>query len=215
MNWKSNFIKFLNGDVYLKANQNNNIDESGEITETPEVEEQEPESTQEKLQKEIDNLNKQLLDEKDRYLRLNAEFDNARKRAMKDHEEFIKYAGEKIIQEFIDVFESLERGIENAKKADNKDKLIEGMELVYKKFKIVLEKNGLTPIKALGEKFDHNKHEAMMQTLTDECKEDTILEEFAKGYMLNGKVIRYSKVRVSKLKEKVNESDIETENEVK
>jgi len=215
MNWKSNFFKFLNGDVYLKANQNNNIDESGEITETPEVEEQEPESTQEKLQKEIDNLNKQLLDEKDRYLRLNAEFDNARKRALKDHEEFIKYAGEKIIQEFIDVFESLERGIENAKKADNKDKLIEGMELVYKKFKAILEKNGLTPIKAMGEKFDHNKHEAMMQTLTDEFKEDTILEEFAKGYMLNGKVIRYSKVRVSKLKEKGNESDIETENEVK
>ncbi|HEX7575029.1 MAG TPA: nucleotide exchange factor GrpE [Candidatus Methanoperedens sp.] len=199
----------------MKANQNNNIDESGEITEMPEVEEQEPESTEEKLQKEIDNLNKQLLDEKDKYLRLNAEFDNARKRAMKDHEEFIKYAGEKIIQEFIDVFESLERGIENAKKADNKDKLIEGMELVYKKFKAILEKNGLTPIKALGEKFDHNKHEAMMQTLTDEFKEDTILEEFAKGYMLNGKVIRYSKVRVSKLKEKVNESDIETENEVK
>jgi len=199
----------------LKTSQNNNINETGEITETPEVQEQEPESTEEKLQKEIDNLKKQLIDEKDRYLRLNAEFDNARKRAVKDHEEFIKYAGEKIIQEFIDVFESLERGIENAKKADNKDKLIEGMELVYKKFKAVLEKNGLTPIKAVGEKFDHNKHEAMMQTLTDEFKEDTILEEFAKGYMLNGKVIRYSKVRVSKLKESGNESDIETENEVK
>ena len=199
----------------MKTSQNNNINETGEITETPEVQEQEPESTEEKLQKEIDNLKKQLIDEKDRYLRLNAEFDNARKRAVKDHEEFIKYAGEKIIQEFIDVFESLERGIENAKKADNKDKLIEGMELVYKKFKAVLEKNGLTPIKAVGEKFDHNKHEAMMQTLTDEFKEDTILEEFAKGYMLNGKVIRYSKVRVSKLKESGNESDIETENEVK
>jgi molecular chaperone GrpE len=149
-----------------------------------------------------------LIDEKDRYLRLNAEFDNARKRAVKDHEEFIKYAGEKLIQEFIDVFESLERGIENAKKADNKDKLIEGMELVYKKFKAVLEKNGLAPIKALGEKFDHNRHEAMMQTLTGEYEEDTILEEYSKGYILNGKVIRYSKVRVSK-------SDIETENEVK
>jgi molecular chaperone GrpE len=214
MNWKSNFFKFLNGDVYLKTNQNNNIDETEEKTEMPEVEEQEL-STEEKLQKEIDNLNKQLLDEKDRYLRLNAEFDNARKRAVKDHEEFIKYAGEKIIQEFIDVFESLERGIENAKKANNKDKLIEGMELVYKKFKVVFEKNGLTPIKALGEKFDHYRHEAMMQTLTDECEEDTILEEFAKGYILNGKVIRYSKVRVSKKKEEGNESDIKTEHEVK
>lgn len=199
----------------MKTSQNNNIEETGEKMEMPDGQEQEPESTQEKLQKEVDNLKNQLIDEKDRYLRLNAEFDNARKRAIKDHEEFIKYASERLIQEFIDVFESLERGIENAKKADNKDKLIEGMELVYKKFKVVLEKNGLAPIKALGEKFDHNRHEAMMQTLTDECEEDTILEEFAKGYMLNGKVIRYSKVRVSKLKEKENESDIETENEVK
>jgi molecular chaperone GrpE len=213
----------------LKTNQNNNIDETEEKTEMPEVEEQEL-STEEKLQKEIDNLNKQLLDEKDRYLRLNAEFDNARKRAIKDHEEFIKYASEKLIQEFIDVFESLERGIENAKKANNKEKLLEGMELVYKKFKVVFEKNGLTPIKALGEKFDHYRHEAMMQTLTDECEEDTILEEFAKGYILNGKVIRYSKVRVSKFetpiisknlngvskkKEEGNESDIKTEHEVK
>jgi molecular chaperone GrpE len=192
----------------LKKDQNHNKDETGEKTEMPESNEKEPESTEEKLRKEIDDLKKQLQDEKDSYLRLNAEFDNARKRAVKEHEEFIKYAGEKLIQEFIDVFESLERGIENAKKADNKDKLIEGMELVYKKFKAVLEKNGLTPIKAMGEKFDHNKHEAMMQTLTDEVEEDTILEEYSKGYMLNGKVIRYSKVRVSK-------SDIETENEVK
>jgi len=199
----------------LKTSQNNNIDDTGEKTEIPDGQEQEPDSTEEKLQKEIDNLKKQLEDEKDKYLRLNAEFDNARKRAVKDHEEFLKYAGEKIIQEFIDVFESLERGIENAKKADNKDKLIQGMELVYKKFKIVLEKNGLAPIKALGEKFDHNRHEAMMQTLTDESEEDKILEEFAKGYMLNGKVIRYSKVRVSKKKESGKESDIETEHEVK
>ena len=199
----------------MKTSQNNNIDDTGEKTEIPDGQEQEPDSTEEKLQKEIDNLKKQLEDEKDKYLRLNAEFDNARKRAVKDHEEFLKYAGEKIIQEFIDVFESLERGIENAKKADNKDKLIQGMELVYKKFKIVLEKNGLAPIKALGEKFDHNRHEAMMQTLTDESEEDKILEEFAKGYMLNGKVIRYSKVRVSKKKESGKESDIETEHEVK
>ncbi|MCX9083799.1 MAG: nucleotide exchange factor GrpE [Candidatus Methanoperedens sp.] len=199
----------------MKTNPNNNIDETEEKTEIPEVEETEL-SAEEKLQNEIDHLKKQLMDEKDRYLRLNAEFDNSCKRAVKNHEEFIKYAGEKIIQEFIDVFESLERGIENAKKTDNKDKLIEGMELVYKKFRVVLEKNGLSPIKALGEKFDHYRHEAMMQTLTNDCEEDTILEEFAKGYILNGKVIRYSKVRVSKFETPYKkESTIETENEVK
>ncbi len=160
-------------------------------------------------QKELDNVKKQLEEEKDRCLRLNAEFDNFRKRTLKEREEFIKYANEKLILELIDVLESLERGIETSENIDNKDKLIEGIELVYKQFKNVLEKNGLTPIKALGEKFDHYKHEAMMQTITDEYDEGTILEEFARGYMLNGKVIRYSKVRVSKNKESEDKIDNE------
>ncbi|MCE8423415.1 MAG: nucleotide exchange factor GrpE [Candidatus Methanoperedens sp.] len=160
------------------------------------------------IPKEIDELEKtkkQLEDEKNRCLRLSAEFDNMRKRTQKEKEEFIKYANEKLILELIDVWESLERGIENAKKTDDIDTLVKGMELIYKQFKTVLEKNGLVPIKAQGEKFDHYKHEAMIQTVTDECEEDMILEEFARGYMLNNKVIRYSKVRVSKKKEQKEE----------
>jgi molecular chaperone GrpE len=165
---------------------------------------EEAEAQEKDIQKDLDAIKKQLSEEKDRCLRLNAEFENSRKRTQKEKEEFIKYANEKLILELIDVFESLERGIENAKKVDKKDKLIEGMELVVKQFRNVLEKNGLTPIKAVGEKFDHNRHEAMMQTCTDECDEDIILEEYARGYMLNGKVIRYSKVRVSKENESEN-----------
>lgn len=200
----------------MKTQENNNTDEIREIKpEIPETEEAITETTEQKLQKELDDLKKQLDKEKDSYLRLNAEFENQRKRTLKEREEFIKYANEKLIEEFIDVFESLERGLENSRKTDKKGKLTEGMELVYKKFKIVLEKNGLVPIKALGEKFDHYRHEAMMQTLTDDQEEDTILEEFAKGYMLQGKVIRYSKVRVSKKKGSEKEPDSETENEVK
>ena len=179
------------------------IESSAGITE---IKAPEPE---EKLQKELDTIKKQLEEEKDRYLRLSADFDNLRKRTLKERDEFMRYANEKLILELVDVLESLERGIENAKKANDKDMLIEGMELVYKQFRNVLEKNGLTPIKALGEKFDHYKHEAMMQTITDECDEGTILEEFARGYMLNGKVIRYSKVRVSKKKESDKEEKIE------
>ena len=200
----------------MKTRENNYKEDTGEIEpEIPETEEKITRTAEEKLTKELDTLKKQFEEEKDRCLRLNAEFDNLRKRNLKERDEFIKYANEKLIQELIDVFESLERGIENAKKTENKDKLIEGMELVYKQFKSVLEKNGLVPIKALGEKFDHSRHEAMIQTLTDEQEEDTILEEFAKGYMLNGKVIRYSKVRVSKKKGSEIESDTEKENEVK
>ncbi|MCZ7372178.1 MAG: nucleotide exchange factor GrpE [Candidatus Methanoperedens sp.] len=163
-------------------------------------------NTESKLIKELEITRKQLEEEKDRCLRLNAEFDNSRKRTQKEKEEFIKYANEKLILELIDVLEALERGLENSRKSENKDKLIEGMELIYKQFKTIMEKNGLSPIKALGEKFDHYKHEAMMQTPTEEYEEGTILEEFARGYMLNNKVIRYSKVRVSKMKEsKINE----------
>ncbi len=173
----------------------------GKLSETEAKEIEAPAPHETELITELDITKKQLEEEKDRCLRLNAEFDNFRKRMLKEKEEFIKYANEKLISELIDIMENLERGVENAKKTENKDKLIEGMELIYKQFKNVLEKNGLTPIKALGERFDPYKHEAMMQTLTDERDEGTILEEFARGYMLNNKVIRYSKVRVSKRKE--------------
>ena len=157
---------------------------------------------------ELETLKKQLEEEKDRCLRLNAEFENQRKRLQKEKEEFVKYANEKLIIEFIDIMESLERGLENTKGSNNKDKFIHGMELIYKQLKNVLEKNGLAPIKALGEKFDPYRHEAMMQTPSDDNKEGTILEEFARGYMLNNKVIRYSKVRVSKNKDTDNENEV-------
>lgn len=169
-----------------------------EETEVTGIAEKEPE-------KELETLRKQLETEKDRCLRLNAEFENLRKRTQKEKEEFVKYANEKLIIELIDIMESLERGLDNAKGSNNKDKLIHGMELIYKQLKNVLEKNGLIPIKGLGEKFDPYKHEAMMQTPSQDDEEDMILEEFTRGYMLNNKVIRYSKVRVSKNKETDNE----------
>ncbi len=162
-----------------------------------------PEHHEKELVNELDATKKQLQEEKERCLRLSAEFDNFRKRTLKEREEFIKYANERLVMELIDVYESLERGLENAKKTDNSGKLLEGMELIYKQFKNVLEKNGLAPIKALGEKFDPYKHEAMMQTLTDEYDDGIVLEELARGYMLNNRVIRYSKVRVSKRKEEI------------
>lgn len=165
--------------------------------------------TAKKQLEEADKKEKELVKEldanRDTFLRLSAEFDNFRKIAKKEKEEFVKYANEKLILELIEIYENLERALENTKNGNNKDKLIEGMELIYKQFKNVLEKNGLMQIKALGEKFDPYKHEAIMITQTDEYDEDTILEEFARGYMLNNKVIRYSKVRVAKKEAKEEE----------
>lgn len=165
-------------------------------------------STEKGTVKELDTLMDLLEGEKDRCLRLNAEFDNLRKRTQKEKEEFVKYANEKLILELVDILEAFERGLENAKGSTDNAKLIQGMELIYKQLKNVLEKNGLVPIKALGEKFDHYKHEAMMQTPSEDGEEDIVLEEFSRGYMLNNKVIRYSKVRVSKNKGSVNENEV-------
>ncbi len=165
-------------------------------------------NSEKRSEKEVEAVRRQLEEEKERCLRLSAEFENLRKRTQKEKEEFVKYANEKLILELIDIMESFERGLENTKGSNNKEKLIQGMELIYKQLKNVLEKNGLVPIKALGEKFDPYKHEAMMQTPSDDNEEGTILEEFARGYMLNNKVIRYSKVRVSRNKDTDNEHEV-------
>ncbi len=186
-----------------KQNNEKHVEPQASSNKEPEVSDSKKAS-----ENEMETLKKQLEEEKDKCLRLNAEFENLRKRTQKEKEEFVKYANEKLIIELIDIMESLERGLENAKGADNKDKLIQGMELIYKQLKSVLEKNGLVPIKALGEKFDPYKHEAMMQTHSQDDEEDMILEEFSRGYMLSNKVIRYSKVRVSKNKEADNENEV-------
>ena len=153
----------------------------------------------------IAEIKKELEDSKelaenyyDRLLRLQAEFDNYKKQMIKEREETVKYSNEKLVLQLLPVYESLENGVQSAKNNDTNDALFKGIELVYQQFNDILEKNGLKPIKALGEKFDPYRHEALMQTVDGSLEDDTILEEFQKGYSLNNKVIRYSKVRVSK-----------------
>ena len=153
----------------------------------------------------IAEIKKELEDSKelaenyyDRLLRLQAEFDNYKKQMIKEREETVKYSNEKLVLQLLPVYESLENGVQSAKNNDTNDALFKGIELVYQQFNDILEKNGLKPIKALGEKFDPYRHEALMQTVDGSLEDDTILEEFQKGYSLNNKVIRCSKVRVSK-----------------
>ncbi|MBI5253646.1 MAG: nucleotide exchange factor GrpE, partial [Euryarchaeota archaeon] len=121
-----------------------------------------------------------------------------RKMAAREKEEFVKFANEALIIKLIDVYENLERAIENGKKSEDKGALLQGVELTYRQLKDLLEKEGLTQIKAVGEKFDPFRHEALMQEAKENCEDGTILEEFQRGYTLNNKVIRYSKVKVNK-----------------
>jgi molecular chaperone GrpE len=139
----------------------------------------------------------------DRLLRLQAEFDNAKKRMQKQQQEFIKYANEEIILELLGILDDLERSVE-AREANHQDPqaFLKGIEMILSHIYEMLKKHGVKPIEAKGKIFDPNQHEALMQAENDEYPENTVVEELQKGYLLEDRVIRTSKVKVSKKKEK-------------
>lgn len=140
---------------------------------------------------------------KDKYLRLYAEFENARKRMERDKMEFVKYANEGVLTDFLDLVDNWERCVEVAKKQhDDYGAFLKGVEMTWKQIEEFLKKNNVKVIEARGKKFDHNYHEVLMQEENEDVEEDTVLEEYQKGYTLNNKVIRTVKVKLSKNKEK-------------
>lgn len=155
----------------------------------------------EALKKELEEKTKEAEEYLTRLKYLQAEFDNYRKRVEKEREEFARYATERLVMQLLDVYENLERALENGAKGD-KEALLKGVEMTFQQLKDVLEKEGLEPIKALGARFDPFLHEAVLQEEREDCDEDTVLEEYQRGYMLKKKVIRCSKVKVKVAKKK-------------
>lgn len=149
----------------------------------------------------------------DRLLRLQAEFDNAKKRMQKQQQEFIKYANEEIVLQLLGILDDLERSVE-ARESNHQDPqaFLKGVEMILSHLYEMLKKHGVKPIEAKGKIFDPNQHEALMQTENDEYPENTVLEELQKGYLLEDRVIRTSKVKVSKLKEEKKEETNEESN---
>ena len=126
--------------------------------------------------------------------RLQADFENFKKITDKRNQELVKFANENIITKFLDCYEDLGRTLE----IENDENLKEGVELIYNKFKDVLTKEGIEEIPTKGEKFDLNKHEAMMVQESDDVENNYIIDELMKGYMYKDKVLKYSKVIVCK-----------------
>jgi molecular chaperone GrpE len=159
----------------------------------PEVEQ--PEASVDPMEK----LTQELGEAKDKYIRLFAEFDNMRKRNERERAALIKYAHEEVIIEMLGFFEDFERTIAAAKAtpSDNAN-LLKGVEMVYGRMQQLLKKYDVKEIEAVGKKFDHERHEAMMVAESDECEDGTVLEVFQKGYMLGERVVRTAKVKVSK-----------------
>lgn len=149
------------------------------------------------LKKELEEKNKQIEEYQNRIKYLQADFENYEKRVAREKEELMRAAREPLILKLLDIYENLERALNNGPKSKKKD-LLKGVEMTYQQMKEALKEEGVTEIKAIGEKFDPYKHEALMKEVKEDCEEGIILEEFQRGYMLKDTVIRYSKVKVAK-----------------
>lgn len=133
-------------------------------------------------------------DESSRYMRLMADFQNYKKRVEKEKSDIYSYANEKLATELLTVLDNFERALEHEGEGDS---FKEGMEMIFKQLFDVLEKAGLKEIPALGEDFDPNFHNAVMNEDTDQYESGKVSGVMQKGYTLNGKVIRPSMVRVA------------------
>lgn len=135
----------------------------------------------------------------DSYLRLNAEFDNYRKRTLKEKAELLRSGSERVLLDVITVVDDFERAIDNVSKAEDIEAVKEGIDLIHTKFLNFLTKHGVKEVDVLGHPFDTDKHEAITTIpAQSEDDKDKIVDCVQKGYILGEKVIRYPKVIVAK-----------------
>lgn len=169
-----------------------NENEELEQTENTETEAAETEMTEE------DKLREQLKEQNDKYIRLLAEYDNYQKRTQK--EKAARYADAVIdtVEKLLPIGDNLERALKTEVSTEEAVKFKEGVEMVMKQFTDCLEKLGVTPIKAEGEQFDPNLHNAVMHVDDDSVDDNTVVEDFMKGYIYkNERVVRHSMVKVA------------------
>ncbi len=162
-------------------------------------------------EKQLEEKDQKIEELTDTLKRLQAEFENYKKRIEKEKIEFVKYAHADMVAKMLPLIDTFEIALKSLKIEDfrdaknpkdflantnDKEKFIEGIKIIYAQLYSILEAEGLKPIKATGENFDPYKHEVLMKEESDK-PEGTILEEFQKGYMLNDRILRFSKVKIS------------------
>ena len=190
-------------DVANASAESDNLKNSGEaqiedVTPDKETMAQEEEGVEaDTLENKVSELEDQLAKEKKEYLFLMAEFDNFRKRTLKEKSEIIKNAGENVLKGLLPVMDDFERGIKAAESSEDSASIKEGMLLIYNKLKKYLSQNGVKEFDPSDDTFDADRHEAIsVVPVPDESKKGKILDTVEKGYMINDKVLRHAKVVV-------------------
>ncbi|MDE5877447.1 MAG: nucleotide exchange factor GrpE [Muribaculaceae bacterium] len=159
--------------------------------------ENQPEDEVAALRKQVEELNADVAKEKKEYMFLMAEFDNFRKRTLREKSDLIKNAGENVLKGLLPIVDDFERGLQAAENSSDSQGVKEGMELIYNKLKKYMEQNGVKEMDPADDTFDTERHEAIsVIPVPDESKKGKIIDTVTKGYMLNDKVLRHAKVVV-------------------
>ncbi len=148
----------------------------------------------EALKGQVEKLTGDLQEKKDRLLRLQADFDNFRRRSAKEREEISAVVTQNFCKDMLPLLDNFERAM--AAETKDVEAFQKGVEMIFTQFQEVLKKNGLEQIEAVGQKFDPNFHQAVMRVEDPEKEDDTVAQELQKGYMVKGRVIRPSRVQV-------------------
>ena len=129
--------------------------------------------------------------------RLAADFENSRQRWSRERSELVKTAGERVLEQFLEVLDNFERALQLAERATEPQQVVTGVQMIYKQVVDFLGKEGVVPMNAAGQPFDPTMHEAVVQEETDEHPDQTVLDEFRKGYMLHTRVLRHALVKIA------------------
>lgn len=185
----------------------NNLQEGSERENAPEAEAEKTGEIDEKDIK-ISELEKELAGQKDKFLRKAAEFENYKRRSENDQLNLIKYSAENFILKILPVIDDLERSLQHIDTAKDIEAIKNGLKLVYDKLMKILEEQGVKKFDSVGQPFNVDYHEALMQRRDDSVGPLTVIDEIEKGYIYKDKIIRHAKVVVS---EEVNEESVGTE----
>ncbi|WP_173916093.1 nucleotide exchange factor GrpE [Halobacillus sp. Marseille-Q1614] len=188
----------------MQENKQENEQEVIDPKENEELNEKETESANEQTveaegeeQTELNQLQEEKDELQNRLLRLQADYDNFRRRTQKEKEADRKYRSQSLVEELIPVLDNFERALQVEIEGDAAQNLASGMKMVYSQFQAALEKEGVEEIPAEGEEFDPHLHQAVMQVEDDNFESNVVVEQLQKGYRLKDRVIRPAMVKVN------------------
>ncbi|NGP62240.1 nucleotide exchange factor GrpE [Paenibacillus thiaminolyticus] len=185
-----------NDQVDSEAVETADVEHNQEAAETSEAEGKTAEEAQAETA-ELKMARAQAEELQQRLLRAQADFDNFRRRTVKEKEELAQYASSKLVTELLPVLDNFERALAAAQTGSEEQSFVKGVDMIFRQFTQVLEQEGVKAMNAVGEPFNPEFHQAIMQVESEEHEEGIVVEEVQKGYMLKDRVLRPAMVKVS------------------